>query len=359
MVKRSFLLKYILAVAVLLGLIMSTVIIFDPLSFYRFPGFYEKQYSTEARFQMPGFVKNSDYDTLIVGTSMGRNFVESYVDDKLGGKSLNATLPAGTAKEQSLTAELGLKKKNIKRVIWEINHYSIEGGSDFVLNEPNKFPFYLYDQNPINDYKYLLNSFSFRLIKDNILANIRQVDVNRDREMLFKFGQGVEAASLGKLPQGFGPKSENDTILDDDRSYDSMMQSFSDNMLTLVKEYPDVEFIFFYAPYPITTHINKYNESTPNFMDRLKVKEDIFKLLEPYDNVKIYDFQADKEITHNLSNYMSDFTHYYMFINEYIVDQFAEADPIFSIEEYKQLDKELYDQVVHFKVENLREEPRQ
>ncbi|MFS0864984.1 hypothetical protein [Fredinandcohnia sp. 179-A 10B2 NHS] len=355
MVKRSFLVKYISVVAILLSLVMLFVYIFDPLSFYRFSSFYEKQYSTEARFQIPGFVKNSEYDTLIVGTSMGRNFVESYVDEKLGGKSLNATLPAGTAKEQSLTASLGLREKKVKRIIWEINHYSIQGGSEFVLNEPNKFPFYLYDRNPLNDYKYLLNSFSFSLIKTNLIANLKHVDVNRDREMLFKFGNGVEPAKIENLPFGFGPKEPNNKKPEEEYRYDSMMESFSDNMLSLVKENPDVEFIFFYAPYPILTHINKFNDSTPEFEERIKVKEDIYNLVQDYDNVKIYDFQADREITHNLSNYMSDWTHYYMFINEYIIDQIAEGQPIASIEEYKKLNEELYDQVLNFSVDNLKE----
>ncbi|MGF2716994.1 hypothetical protein ACQUY5_33440, partial [Bacillus cereus] len=72
-------------------------------------------------------VKNMDYDTLFVGTSMGRNFLEPDADKLLHTTSFNGSLPGSTAREQNMTAQLATHSKTVKTIIWELNLYSFSG----------------------------------------------------------------------------------------------------------------------------------------------------------------------------------------------------------------------------------------
>lgn len=335
---------YSFFVIILVFLYSLIVYIIDPLSFYRFSSLYDPYYSSEARYQLPGFVRNSEFDTLIVGTSMGRNFVETYVDSKLNVRSLNATLPAGLAKEQSLMTSLALSKQEVETVIWEINFYSLQE-KDKVLEQPNPFPFHLYDQNRLTDLKYLFSYYPVQLTADIISANMSESTANRDREMLYKFGDGWKPLTLDQISDSIKP---TETKKGKVGSKEKMLASFKSNMVPLMKENPDVEFIFFYAPYPITNHLHFYNENNSITSERFKVKKEIFQLISEYPNVKVYDFQHHGHITHNVSNYMSDAIHYYPSINEYIIDYISDNEPIHSLEEYQAINEELYNQIKTF-----------
>ena len=61
------------------------------------------------------------------------------------------------------------------------------------------------------------------------------------------------------------------------------------------------------------------------FINNLKFKEYVFNRLSEYANVKIYDFQVAKEITHNLNNYR-DFSHYHQRVSQWILEQIQEDE---------------------------------
>lgn len=63
---------------------------------------------------MPGLIKHMDYDTLFVGTSMGRNFLEPDANKLLHTTSFNGSLPGSTAREQNMTAQLATHSKLLK-----------------------------------------------------------------------------------------------------------------------------------------------------------------------------------------------------------------------------------------------------
>lgn len=342
-----FLLKYILIIILFFSSIGGIVYAFDPYSVYRFPDFYDKQYSTNARFQMPGFIRHSKYDTVIVGTSMGRNFVESYVDEKLNAKSLNATIPASTAHEQYLSASLALNTHEVKRVIWELNYYSFEGGNEFVLNAPNKFPFYLYDDNKLNDVKYLLSSYSLSFLADNLKNNLEKDRSFRDREMLFKFGFENNPANKESVPDDL-KAIKTTKELEPEFHSSVLLDSFKHNVINLIEEHPETTFTFFYAPYPIVDHMRYYNENNERIKERLMFKEKAFDLLMNYENVEVYDFQDMSEITFDMENYMTDHVHYFPSINNFMIDYINNNPPISSKKEMMNKINFLNDQIQTF-----------
>ena len=122
----------------------------DPYMLYRVR---DNQYLLNSRLVTPGLIKNYDYDTVLIGSSMIQNTDMGLFREILGGKPLKITTGAISLTEiQKLTDKIG--------ELGKAEHYYI--CLDQYLFAPEKwddmdrFPDYLMDDNPWNDYRYLL-----------------------------------------------------------------------------------------------------------------------------------------------------------------------------------------------------------
>ncbi|MFA9560393.1 hypothetical protein ACERII_24130 [Evansella sp. AB-rgal1] len=325
--------KYIIAFAsfvlLLMGIISTFNFVVDPFHFYRINTFYKPQYSESmARYELPGIINNIDYDMLMVGTSMSRNFSEEYMNEVLKKETFNAALPSGKAKEQAMIVNLALKNSNLEDIFWELNMYSFEGSPDEVLEQNIPFPYHFYDRNPITDFKYLVSWDTVERSID-ILENYDEYQ-EMDIYEIYKFGQNVPP--LTKESIGDISLITTDSYLNYRFTSAALMESFEQNVLPFVEKNPHITFTFYYVPYPITNHLYFYNLNNRYIDERELFKLKVFQALNGYDNVKIYDFQDEKEITHKISNYM-DSVHYYMETNHQLFDAMVYTEPIKSLEE--------------------------
>jgi hypothetical protein len=325
----------------------------DPLFYYRKTNLYRPQYIATERYQMAGLIKTMEYETLFTATSMGRNFRESYVNQKLNTKSFNASLPASTAKEQAMVAESALRNKDhIKQIIWELNYYSFAGDPDWVAGPPSDFPKYMYDDSVANDIRYLFNSYTVEVFYKNILGNIKGDEGRRDVESLYKFGENFPKENLDRIANSL-QQVPIIPQLPENEKYETMIKSFKENVIPLVKNHPDTKFTFFFAPYPVYNHVMFYKKHPDYLTERIKFKKQVYTLLSQYPNAEFYDFQDEKKITYNISNYMADGVHYYDFINNWIIDYIAEKSPIQSLEQYNKKLTNFKNQVTTFHIDKL------
>lgn len=327
--ERTYLKALIAFVLAIILIISSFNFIIDPHHFYRTDSFYHPQYSESlARYQLPGLIKNLDYDTLMVGTSMSRNFSEEYMDDVLNHETFNAALPSGKAREQAMIVDLSLENQNVENIFWELNMYSFEGDPNEVLKQNSPFPYYFYDENPITDLKYLVSwdtmKRSFETL--NEYKDYQELDIYK----IYKFGDDVPPLTEESVEEITHIKTNRG--LEYRYTSSAKMASFEKNVLPFVKENPDVEFTFYYVPYPITNHLYFYNLNNKYIDEREQFKLKVFAALQKYKNIRVFDFQDEMEITHTIGNYM-DSVHYYMETNHDLFDDMVYKEPIKTIEE--------------------------
>ncbi len=346
---NRFIIKLLLSLKLVILSVLALNFMLDPLSFYRFPTLYEAQYSTNARFQLPGFIKNANYDTVIIGTSLSRNFIESHVDQTMGVQSLNASIPASTAKEQSLAARLAMHTGKVNQVIWELNYYSLAREPKDVDDGQNKFPYHLYDQNPINDVKYLLSLYPLETMYAIFRENIRRSTLNRDREMLYKFGFENKPLTLEQIPELITIENQ---VTQSNYKTTLMMENFNENVLSLVIQHPDIDFLFFHPPYPIFWYVRADRQIKGYIDEIVETKVKIYEELSKYPNVTLFDFQDREEITHVVNLYM-DVAHFFPITNDWLLTAFMEEPPVQSLEEARMKADRLKDQVIHFHEERL------
>ena len=149
---RGFL-AALLAALVLCGGIVYAV---DPCLYYRMPEDRLPAFFNE-RYQAAGMAKNVTADTVLLGTSMAANYRAAWIEEFYHGPGLRITIPDGYFCEFDQVVDLLFRENPPKRVLFALDLNTLirdDGGVTDAM------PDYLYNRNPLDDVKYLLNKDS-------------------------------------------------------------------------------------------------------------------------------------------------------------------------------------------------------
>ena len=281
-------------------------------------------YFKNSRYLNPGLIKNYNYDTIIVGSSYSANFLTKEIDKALGVKSLKVTSSSATAFENKSIMSLALRKEKVKVIILELDPLSWQGDKKRIHNSMTTLPTYLYDDNIFNDYQYLLN-FDV-LYSENISAIAGNFfgfqEKNTNIELAYYWADKAtfsEENLLNDIENLKVYKSPIDTKkISNNSELQLLKQSFDFNTLQLIKDYPNTKFIIFHPPFSIVAF--KWLEAQNQLDKYLNFKKYIYESTKKYKNISLYDFQIEKNITHNLDNYLDD-RHYSNLINSWMIKQ--------------------------------------
>ena len=136
-------------------LVAALVIYVDPFFQYHepldgFPYLVDNQLS-----QNPGMAKHMEYDSVILGSSMTVNFNTNWFGELMGLHTIKLNYSGAFPKDQSNIMELVFDSDNqVKTVFLGIDVSTCTGG---VEETKYPVPYYLYDDNLINDIQYLFN----------------------------------------------------------------------------------------------------------------------------------------------------------------------------------------------------------
>ena len=81
--------RFLALTLAVLAVLAVLVYVIDPYSHYRA---YDHKYKLDKIFSVPGVVRNFDYDTIIIGSSMTQNFDMDSFRRELGQNPIKATL---------------------------------------------------------------------------------------------------------------------------------------------------------------------------------------------------------------------------------------------------------------------------
>lgn len=306
------------------GLLSMGIInfIIDPFQQYRKASFYKPIYDNE-RYLNPGLAKTYDYKQVIVGSSMTENFILSDAKDILGfDKPIKFCMSGTTAYEMKTILDSAYKHRKIDAVIYGLDFFGYTGKTTHLFNGDGSVPNYLYDDNIFNDYRYLLSFDTFKFSLDSFITSkmtkhAPMFDFNRMYQWQHDFSEndfkGADRLKEWKTKNTF--KKDYHT---NEYSLEAMQKNVDVNLVPIVKNHPETTFYIFYPPYSILTFKDMAKQDWLKTTQQFK--QYVFSQLQHYPNVKIYDFQASKEVTCNLDNYR-DMTHYHQRINTWMLQQ--------------------------------------
>lgn len=282
-------------------LIISIVLVnylIDPYQQYRKASFYTFS-EKKARYLNPGLIKNYDYNSLVIGSSMMANFDVLEVEKMLNfGRTLKPLTFGGFISEEVDTIKTALKHKNIKNVFMGLDIYSFSGFN--IPSEKNKrFPLYLYDDDFSNDLEYLFNFQVFRYSVKLLFKTYDQVKINSQLNTLYDWHDEYKHLFSGKeLLNDYLIRSADNKNVKHLYSFETLRKNFEFYLLPIIEKNTNIQFIFFFPPYSVFEY--KLMSKQDYLFDVIRFKNYIGKTLSIYNNVKIYDFQMANDITHNL-----------------------------------------------------------
>ena len=313
----------LLALSLALVLLLGTAaFLIDPYMQYRVR---DNQYLLNSRLVTPGLIKNDDYDTVLIGSSMIQNTDMQLFRDTLGGSPLKITTGAISLTEiQKLTEKI--------RQVGKAEHYYI--CLDQYLFAPEKwddmdrFPDYLLDDNLFNDYRYLLGYETWmRFIPIDLglsaakalhiplpekFTRAMSIDGLEDWRDDWTFGEEAVLSLYSPPPK--------DKAYDFDTLLARMERRFEEYLGTLDLEHGD--YTFFFPPYSALYW--NYAFQAGNGEAYLAFKAYAETRLTGRANVRVFDFQNADFIT-DLNRY-KDYTHYAPEINDRMLRCFARSE---------------------------------
>lgn len=305
--------NFILSVLALLIICATIVYVADPFFHYHEPYFGLKKVLTEKEYQCIGSVRNFEYDSMIVGSSVCENYNNRWFDDAFGVKSIKAIRSYGATADLCYFIDEAYKNHDLKYVFYNIDPGALAGDTQLTF-EQTGCPMYLYDNNPINDIEYLLN-------KDVLLQRVpymvsKSFMDEYDEGESYNWGQWKEFKKDMVLGLYIRRKS-----IDTMKAADAYCAECDGNIKLIediVKEHPETQFYIFIPPYSFVWWDNIYRYGdTDAYMENMKK---CASALLQYDNVRFYYFLNDEEVVTNLDNYM-DVLHFSPAINESIVNK--------------------------------------
>lgn len=347
---------------------LSIMYIIDPLQLFHKHWFYKNYLVSDMRKQSPGIIKNYEFDSIILGSSMLENTSSQEATEILSGKFVNLSLRGSDFRERSLVLNLSFKYKNIKRVIYSLDNNGLIESSKHDMSYYD----YLYDDNLLNDFyiytdakhlrKYLKCMYSENSCSSKNIQFDKPNAWDNDPVLIKRFGGINQWIKYRKDP--FMEKTlkeiiqitqkiiagEKNIYNIEQRSKESR-EYMMKHLISFVQRYPDTEFILILPPYFIGKYslMAQYNKS--DFGIYLNNIEFLVRLSEEYSNLKIYGW-GNEVFTNNIENYL-DLTHYHTKYNTWMLEQINRDNGILNNDNVEQYISILNERALGFDIISL------
>lgn len=307
-------------------LVAGIVILVDPYFHYHKPIKGLSYVIDDARRQNYGILEHFDYDAIITGTSIDENAKASEVDSIFGVNSIKVPYSGGFFPEIAY----GLRQSyrtghNPKMIMMSLCNNYFVADKNYWGNEQFDYPYYLYDDNIINDWHYLFSERIWGLTINNLISTIKGVPATNfdeytnwaktsifGRESMLKTYERPET-----LPENGLTKEEESTLRD----------NISFNIISLAKSHNNTIFYLYFPPYSVVywDEIRRKGEFDKVLTEMKLVIEELINV----ENIKLFYFSDDTEITSNLDNYR-DSIHYAEWINSYMIKAMSKGDNLLT-----------------------------
>lgn len=325
----NFIKRFFTLILILLLFIAAVVFVFDPFYHYHKPWFNLKAVLNDKEYQCVGTLRNFDYDALLVGSSVMENNDNSWYDEAYGVKSIKAIRSYGATADLCYLMDVAWESHDIKYVFYNIDPSSLYGEVETTF-ESTGCPMYLYDKNPFNDIRYLFN-------KDVLLEKIPYEVASS------LFGDYNENLSYNWAKwKTFGPEMalglyyrSNETVeMKSEDCFDDKLEGNIELLVSEVERHPETQFIFFYPPYSMLWWDMTYRYGETDAI--IKCEKEMTKALLSHDNVRVFCFQNEPDITTNLDNYM-DTIHFSPDINRQMLDMIIAGKDEMTLDNYEEV----------------------
>lgn len=313
------------AVLVLLAACAAVVYVVDPCLYYRIPDKWQPVFFSE-RYQAAGLAKNVPADTVVMGTSMAANYRASQVVEAFGGTAVRITIPDGYLSEFDKVMGVLFRSQTPERILFGLDLNILVRDESGITTA---MPEYLYNENPVDDIKYLLNKDTLYYSAYVFFANGWNGGQTVDEG--FTWDNGIWWNHATALANYDRPEPVAEPV-----PSGAYLEHVDENLAVVerwLRDHPDTEFDLFLPPYSILfwDKTARLGETDAMFA----ALERTCQVLLPYGNVKLYGFLMDREIVENLDQYC-DYVHHSGAVCGQVLAKIAAGEDLLTEENYRE-----------------------
>ena len=331
MKSKTWSLCWLILAALSVLLIVFLVYTIDPYLHFHAPLTDRYFYRLEnERGQNDGIARQYDYDAVIIGTSMTRNFRVTEADELFNADFIKIPYSAsGYAELYRAMERVFHYNPDVRLVIRALDANMNQSIDDREGSQP-----YLYDDDPWNDISYLLNR---NVIFQWVLPMLRQTKES-------KFSPGISSlddyssfsnpAGLNAVASyGINPLPAGEPVHLSEEEIEITRENILKNVASLAAEYPNTEFYYYFPPYSILLMQEHMENGT--IYEQYEMEMITAELLLSYDNVHLSSFGSRTDIVNDVNNY-SDSFHYERWINRLILKWLQSGDYELTLDNYQE-----------------------
>src|SRR3954468_11273414 len=317
--------RFLCAAAAIILMAAALNFAVDPLQLFRPARLFPAMYSADSRMQNAGLIRSQDFDTVFMGTSLAIHFRQSDIDKALGTRSLKLAMTGSNSREQGFVLAAAMARRP-KRVIWQMDDWIFRDAPE--IDADIYVPADLYRRNAKGIAGYLFSGAMAReslWIAARAIPPLEPVVARLTNDAMFKFWV-ADVDDINALPRDFDVtaaynarkalsafKRITDPVrsayLADGYDYAAMVRAFERDAIGLIEKHPDVTFDIYFPPYSILQFVAMRDASPAPLKIVTALTAVTAQPLTQLPNVRLYDFRAIKDVTHDLDNY-SDVIHH-------------------------------------------------
>lgn len=297
---------------------------FDPLHIFTTPKDKENAlYSIDSRVQNAGYIKNFDFDSVIIGNSHMENLSHKKTAQYLPGNWFNLSMSGSTENERKLVLDKVLRSKKIKQVLLLLN-----GG--FRINSTEGYEV-LYDRNPFNDISIYLNEMYSKCFFNHMINTVfrtkfyddcfgKKLNIDEHNAWIYDTFHSSRLGGIKKWASHY----QNDQLFDTYKALNKhynisprnlkliskeikseIENNINKNVLSLVKDHPETQFYCYIHPIfklGFALNLRSENEDTQATEVYIEYLRQVVKIASSYKNFKLFGFD-NLEFTSDVKNY--------------------------------------------------------
>ena len=346
---KKWFIGVIAGILTILALIAGLVLFIDPYFHFHGPISGISYRLGNQRYMNDGIARNYDYDAVIIGTSMTENFKATQFDELFQVNSVKLPYAGASYREISESLKRCFHyNDHITTVLWAIDYDYLQYGWDNANYSESEYPTYLYDDNGLNDIKYLFNK---EVLMKGLLPDLLYTIMGTDSTSMDDYSKnivttGADAVLFNAVRPALDEEIEGLT----EEEINRVTETIQKNFVEVIEAHPNTVFYLYFTPYSIA-EIEDYVYSGVYrcMLERQKIAAEI--LLE-YDNVKLYCFFDEFDMICNLDNYW-DAKHYDTRMNEQILRWMCKTEHQLTTENLNSHLESLYEYYKNFNYDSL------
>lgn len=329
MTNKRWIICFLVLSLVTLAAFAGIMYVTDPLLRYGKENGIFTYYEYADMYSNPGIARNYTYDTVLVGTSMIQNTDVQECNEVFGCDMVRLPYSGGTCYNMKTILDICFESGNdIRTVYWELDEFQL-----FSAHDAPRYPLpdYLYREDHWQDLSYLLNlDIFYHYTLNNVLGTLRGEHQPAVREGETFTGDFSKAGALASYKR---PERSAEQVLP--TAYQEKVElNLEYNIIPLLEENPETEFVFFVVPFSILYWDNEVQRGTLD-ATLYGMEYAVERLLE-YDNVRIHFYHDQWEIATNLDNY-KDYSHYGKWINSWTTWAIAAGEGRLTKDNYEKV----------------------